>query len=85
MRKFKIYFFWFFSSDTFQDKIFGSKKTDIFQNKVIKNKIVLYDHSLDKKQENKWDSKKKLKKISMDQLPEYINNNKNKFNEWLEE
>ena len=50
----------------------------------IKNKIVLYDHSLDKKQENKWDSKKKLKKISMEELPDYINNNKNVFNEWLE-
>ena len=50
----------------------------------IKNKIVLYDHSLDKKQEDKWNSKKKLKKISMDELPDYINNNKNKYIQWLE-
>ena len=50
----------------------------------IKNKIVLYDHDLDKKQENKWNSKKKLSKISMNELPSYINKNKNNYVDWLE-
>ena len=50
----------------------------------IENKLVLYDHSLDKKNENKWDSKKKLTKISTTDLPEYLNNNKIFYDEWLE-
>ena len=55
----------------------------------IKNKIsakkILYDHSLDKKVQNKFDSDFQLKKSPYTDLPSYIQNNLIKFKEWLSE
>ena len=48
------------------------------------NKEILYDHSKDKKKENKWLTNKKLKNIEIDLLPEYIRNNKNNYQEWFD-
>ena len=52
--------------------------------KRISNKEVLYDHNLDKKNSNKWLSKKKLKKIDLINLPKYLIDNQNNFKEWIE-
>ena len=51
--------------------------------KNIKNKTVFYDHFADKKS-NKHKFEKKLKKISVNELPNFISNNQNKFKEWLD-
>ena len=50
--------------------------------KLIKEKKIMYDHSADKS------SRDKFKKVSLSQfdyqlLPEYIKENKEKFNNWL--
>ena len=52
--------------------------------KKIENKYVLYDHNKDKKNNDKWFSEKKLKKIEIDNLPNYIKNNQDKFKKWLD-
>ena len=43
----------------------------------------MYNHSLDKTN-NKWGEGEKLDTLELDRLPEYIKNNKNKYNDWLE-
>ena len=48
------------------------------------NKEILYDHSKDKKNENKWLTSKKLKNIEINLLPEYLRNNKNIYHEWFD-
>ncbi len=48
------------------------------------NKQALYDHSLDKKNNNKWITDKKLKIIGLEYLPSYLKNNKKSFEEWFE-
>jgi len=50
----------------------------------IKNKIVLYNHDLDKKDSNKWHTQKTLKKIEISSLPKYIAKNKSEFDNWLD-
>ena len=40
----------------------------------------MYDHNVDR---YKW-SGNQLKKIKNDELPDYINNNLNKFKDWLD-
>ena len=52
--------------------------------KKIENKYVLYDHNKDKKNNDKWFSETKLKKIEIDNLPNYIKNNQDKFKKWLD-
>ena len=59
----------------------GLKLEDI--RKMIKNKIVLYDHKMDKK-ENKWEGEKTLKKISLSEMPIYLKENYKKYINWIE-
>ena len=56
---------------------------DDLKNK-IKNKEVFYNHKLDKKNTNKWNSSYKLKKIKNDLLPDYIKNNILIYKEWFD-
>jgi len=56
---------------------------DDLKNK-IKNKEVFYNHNLDKKNTNKWNSSYKLKKIKNDLLPDYLKNNIHKYKEWFD-
>ncbi len=50
----------------------------------IKNKIINYDHSLDKSAKNKNKSEYKLKKIDQNMLPDYLSLNKDKYGEWFD-
>ena len=50
----------------------------------IKEKKVLYDHSKDKKNKNKWFCDKTLKKIDLNLLPNEIFIDKDKYEEWLD-
>ncbi len=52
--------------------------------KLIKNKEIMYDHKADKKDQNKWKSSKKLEKVELSSLPEYVKENSTKFNQWLD-
>ncbi len=52
--------------------------------KKIKNKEVFYDHFADKSSTSKWKSNYKLKKIDNSFLPNYLNQNKEKYSEWFE-
>ena len=51
--------------------------------KLIAEKRVMYDHSVDQK-EYKWSGKSILKKVEINQLPEYIFSNTKKFEKWLD-
>ena len=51
--------------------------------KKINNHEVLYDHSLDKSDQNKWKSGSKLDVLDDSLLPLYVKNNKDKYSEWL--
>ena len=53
--------------------------------KKIYEKKVLYDHNVDKKNQNKWFSDKILKKIDLNLLPEVIINEKDNYIEWIEQ
>ena len=51
---------------------------------LIKNKKVMYDHNADKKNQGKWRNEKNLKRIGIDQLPEYIQKNLSTLNTWID-
>ena len=51
--------------------------------KLMKNKVIMYKHNADQK-EDKWSGGSKLEKIDVSILPDYIKLNLNKFNEWLD-
>ena len=53
-------------------------------NDLIRNKKLMYDHSADKKNASKWKEGKSLRKTDLNQLPNYIRNNQNKFEKWLD-
>ena len=59
----------------------GLKINDL--KKLIAEKRVMYDHNVDQKN-YKWSGKSILKKIKNDELPDYINNNLNKYKDWLD-
>ena len=59
----------------------GLKLGDVRE--MIKNKKILYDHSVDQR-DFKWKSQKTLKKISISNMPDYIIENNKKFANWLE-
>ena len=59
----------------------GLKLNDI--KKMVENKKVLYDHSADQK-DYKWAGNSKLKKVSSSILPEYLNQNFEKYKNWLD-
>ena len=50
---------------------------------MVKNKKVLYDHSVDQK-DFKWSGKTTLKKISLSEMPDYLSVNYKKYANWLE-
>ena len=51
--------------------------------KLIAEKRVMYDHSVDQK-EYKWSGKSILKKVEINQLPDYVFSNPKKFEKWLD-
>jgi len=51
---------------------------------ILKNKKVIYDHTLDQTISNKFETGVKLTKISINKLPTYVKNNAGKFKNWLE-
>jgi len=53
--------------------------------KKINEKKILYDHGVDKKNQNKWFSDKTLKKVSLNFLPETISNNIEIYRSWLDQ
>ena len=50
--------------------------------KIISERKIMYDHSVDKRK-NKWKASTTLEKIDDDQLPEYLIENKSKYFEWF--
>ena len=58
-------------------------KTDDLRN-LIKKKKPMYDHAADKKNQNKWNTEKKLEQISLKKIPQYIEDNPDKFEKWLD-
>ena len=59
----------------------GLKLTDL--KKLIKEKRVMYDHSVDQTG-YKWSGKSILKTVNNNELPLYIRNNIKKFKDWLD-
>ena len=59
----------------------GLKSNDL--KKLINEKRVMYDHNVDQRG-YKWSGKSILKKINSNLLPEYIQNNSEKFKDWLD-
>ena len=59
----------------------GLKIKDIKE--FIKEKRVMYDHSVDQKG-YKWSGKSRLKKIDNDLLPKYLKSNLNKYTDWID-
>jgi beta-1,4-mannosyl-glycoprotein beta-1,4-N-acetylglucosaminyltransferase len=57
-------------------------KTDDLE-RLIRQKKVMYNHSVDKKG-FKWSEGENLKKIDVNKLPKYIIKNIDKFKEWIE-
>ena len=56
---------------------------DKIENKV-KNKELFYNHLADSSDQKKWESNYKLKQISIENLPKYLINNKEKYKEWFD-
>ncbi len=50
--------------------------------KRIKDKKALYNYNADQR-DSKWSNNTKLEKINLNLLPDYINENKEKYREWL--
>ena len=59
----------------------GLKTNDL--QKLIQEKRVMYDHNVDQRG-YKWSGKSILKKINLNKLPVYIQNNIQKFSGWLD-
>ena len=51
--------------------------------KMVENKKILYDHSIDQIG-NKLSGSKTLKKVDLTQMPDYIKENRKKYNNWLD-
>ena len=51
--------------------------------KKIDDGIVFYNHFSDQANQNKWNYDYKLKKINIDLLPKYLQDNSEKFKEWF--
>ena len=49
---------------------------------LIQNKKALYNYNVDQR-ENKWSDNSDLEKINLSLLPDYINQNKEKYKNWL--
>jgi len=59
----------------------GLKLEDV--KKMVKDKMILYDHSADQR-DFKWKGSKILKKIDLSSMPDYIKENSDKYSEWLD-
>ena len=59
----------------------GLKINDL--KKLIDEKRVMYDHNVDQKG-YKWSGKSVLRKIDVNQLPDYVISNKDKYKDWLD-
>ena len=51
--------------------------------KKIENKKIIYDHGVDQRKP-KWGSEKTLTKIDLKEMPKYLQENSNKYANWLE-
>ena len=49
----------------------------------IKNRELLYDHTKDKKNKNKWVTNKRLEIMKSSDLPHYLKNNRIKYGDWF--
>ena len=52
--------------------------------KKMREKKVFYNHFADKESQGKWEYEYELKKTSLDILPNYLQINKEKYNNWLD-
>jgi len=52
-------------------------------NKIINNKIAIYDLNVDKRS-NKFGNGKKLENYEINSLPKYLQNNSEKYKEWID-
>ena len=52
-------------------------------NKIINNKIAIYDLNVDKRS-NKFGNGKKLENHEINSLPKYLQNNSEKYKEWID-
>ena len=52
--------------------------------KKMREKKVFYNHFADKESQDKWEYEYELKKTSLDILPNYLQINKEKYNNWLD-
>ena len=52
--------------------------------KKMREKKVFYNHFADKESQDKWEYEYELKKASLDILPNYLQINKEKYNNWLD-
>ena len=59
----------------------GLKLVDI--EKMVKNKQILYDLGIDRR-DYKWHGTKTLRKVDISEMPEYLSNNYEKYSNWLE-
>jgi len=62
--------------------ISGITLEDIEKN--MREKKVFYNHFADKGSQDKWEYEYELKKASLDILPNYLQINKEKYNNWLD-
>ena len=59
----------------------GLKLIDIKD--MVKNKKIIYDHSIDQRG-YKWKGEKTLEKVPLSKMPIYLSENSKKYNDWLE-
>ena len=59
----------------------GLKLNDIKE--MMKNKKIIYDHSVDQRN-YKWSGNKSLQKIDPSEMPDYLCENYKKYTKWLE-
>ena len=50
---------------------------------LMKKKVIIYDHKV-KKNKYKFEKEFKLQTVNLDNLPEYIKSNKDKFKDWID-
>ena len=65
----------------YEYEVSGLKINDL--KKMITEKRSIYDHNADQKS-FKWSGKSILKRINNNELPDYINNNLEKYKDWLD-
>ena len=69
------------SEDHQEFKEAGKKISDIED--LVKRKVILYDHKA-KSSDFKFGQEFKLETISLENMPKYIQDNKEQFKDWLE-